>query len=278
MSDFNIPITRPSSVTPSQSPQKQETTYPTEIIDLPSKGWFYDDSNPLSSGTIELKVMTAKEEDILTNQNYIKKGIVLDKLIESLIVDKRIKLEQLILGDKNAIFVAIRRLAYGDSYGPISIKCPSCREHNECTFNLADLNFKDIDVTQYQKGKNEFEITLPYCKKVVKYKLLTSGDETQIDAQLKALQKIKVGNSTSEVTTRLKQTILSVDGNEVRADVIKFVENEMTSKDSFELRKVVKERTPDVDLNFNFTCEQCSHEERIGVPLTVQFFWPDSAG
>ena len=128
MSDFNIPITRPSSVTPNQSSQKQETTYPSEVVDLPSQGHFYDKNNPLSSGTVNLKVMTAKEEDILTNQNYIKKGIVLDKLIESLIVDKDVSIDNLLLGDKNAIFVATRRFAYGDSYGPLQIKCPSCKE------------------------------------------------------------------------------------------------------------------------------------------------------
>ena len=276
MSDFNIPITRPSSVTPNQSSQKQETTYPSEVVDLPSQGHFYDKNNPLSSGTVNLKVMTAKEEDILTNQNYIKKGIVLDKLIESLIVDKDVSIDNLLLGDKNAIFVATRRFAYGDNYGPLQIKCPSCKENNEATFNLSELTYKEIDFTKYPNGTNNFEFVLPYSKKTITYKLLTHADEKNIENELKVLQKIKAGNTT-EVTTRLKHTITSVDGNTTRETIYKFIENELTSRDSYELRKVIKEKTPDVDLNFNFTCEHCGHEERTGVPLTVQFFWPDSS-
>ena len=276
MDDYTIPITKPSSqVTSNVSQPKQETTYPSEVVDLPSQGYFYDSSNPLSCGTINLKIMTAMEEDILTNQNFIKKGIVLDKLIESVILDKKINLDDILLGDKNAVFVATRRFAYGDSYGPLQIKCPSCREGNECTFNLGDLKYKEVDVTKYPKGTNEFEIQLPYSKRTVVCKLLTSGDEKKIDNELKMLQKIKTGN-TQEITTRLRHTIISVDGNTDKVFIKKFIETELTSRDSFELRKLLKERTPDVDLNFDFKCEHCSHEERIGVPLTVQFFWPDS--
>ena len=252
-----------------------EFKVPTETVKLPSKGLLYPKESPLSKGEVEMKYMTAKEEDILTNQNYIKKGIVLDKLIESLIVDKDVKLDDLLLGDKNAVFVATRRFAYGDSYGPLQIKCPSCRENNECTFNLGELKYKDIDLSKYPPGSNKFDIELPYCKKTVTCKLLTSGDEKQIENETKMLQKIKTG-STSDVTTRLRYTIVTVNGNSDKAEVKKFVENELTSRDSFELRKLIKERTPDIDLNFDFKCEQCNHEERIGVPLTVQFFWPDS--
>ena len=277
MDDYTIPITKPASqFAGNSSQQKQETTYPSEIVDLPSQGHFYPSSSPLSNGTINLKIMTAKEEDILTNQNYIKKGIVLDKLIESIIVDKDIKLDDLLLGDKNAVFVATRRFAYGDSYGPLQIKCPSCRENNECTFNLIELKYKEIDFSKYEPNVNKFDIQLPYCKKTVTCKLLTSGDERQIENETKMLQKIKTG-STAEVTTRLRYTIVAVDGNNNKQEIQKFVENELTSRDSLELRKLVKERTPDIDLNFNFKCEHCNHEERIGVPLTVQFFWPDTS-
>ena len=277
MDEYTIPITKPANqFAGNVSQPKQESTYPSEVVDLPSNGHFYDSSSPLSVGTINLKVMTAREEDILTNQNYIKKGIVLDKLIESLIVDKDVKLDDLLLGDKNAVFVATRRFAYGDSYGPLQIKCPSCRENNECTFNLGDLKYKEVDLSKYPPGSNRFDVQLPYCKKTVTCKLLTSGDEKQIDNETKMLQKIKSGN-TSDVTTRLRYTIVAVDGNVDKVEIKKFVENELTSRDSFELRKLIKERTPDVDLNFDFKCEQCNHEERIGVPLTVQFFWPDSA-
>ena len=89
--------------------------FPTEVIDLPSKGVLYPKDNPLSSGKIEMKYMTAREEDILTNQNYIKNGTVIDELLKALIVSK-INYNDLITGDKNAIMLAARVLGYGKDY------------------------------------------------------------------------------------------------------------------------------------------------------------------
>ena len=70
--------------------EENKPSFPTEVIELPSKGLLYPESNPLSSGKLEMKYMTAKEEDILSNQSYIQKGTVLDKLLESLITTKEI--------------------------------------------------------------------------------------------------------------------------------------------------------------------------------------------
>ena len=89
-----------------------ESKYPTETIDLPSGGKLYPQDSPLSSGKIEIKYMTAKEEDILTSANLIKKGVVIDRLLDSIIVTEGVGIDDLILGDKNAIMVAARILAY----------------------------------------------------------------------------------------------------------------------------------------------------------------------
>ena len=275
--NFTVPITRPQSFqSPPPQPQKQEVTYPTEVIELPSQGHFYPLEHPLSSGKLELKMMTAKEEDILMSQNLIKKGIVLDKLLETLIVDKNIKLDDLLLADKNAILVAARRLAYGDGYGPVEVTCPKCREKNQITFNLGEIKNEEFDFDKYTRGENSFEFVLPYSKKTIQYKILTHKDEQQIENELKANNKILKGASSNEVTARLRSMIISVDGNSDRNYVKKYVETEMVSRDALALRQYIKKNIPDVDLNFNFTCGDCSHEERLGVPLTVQFFWPDT--
>jgi len=275
--NFTVPITRPQSFqSPPPQPQKQEVTYPTEVIELPSQGHFYPLEHPLSSGKLELKMMTAKEEDILMSQNLIKKGIVLDKLLETLIVDKNIKLDDLLLADKNAILVAARRLAYGDGYGPVEVTCPKCREKNQVTFNLGEIKNEEFDFDKYSRGENSFEFVLPYSKKTIQYKILTHKDEQQIENELKANNKILKGSSSNEVTARLRSMIISVDGNSDRNYVKKYVETEMVSRDALALRQYIKKNIPDVDLNFNFTCGDCSHEERLGVPLTVQFFWPDT--
>ena len=262
--NFTVPITRPQSFqSPPPQPQKQEVTYPTEVIELPSQGHFYPLEHPLSSGKLELKMMTAKEEDILMSQNLIKKGIVLDKLLETLIVDKNIKLDDLLLADKNAILVAARRLAYGDGYGPVEVTCPKCREKNQITFNLGEIKNEEFDFDNYTRGENSFEFVLPYSKKTIQYRILTHKDEQQIENELKANNKILKGSSSNEVTARLRSMIISVDGNSDRNYVKKYVETEMVSRDALALRQYIK-------------CGDCSHEERLGVPLTVQFFWPDT--
>jgi len=274
--NFTVPITRPQAFQAPPPQQKQEVTYPTEVIELPSQGHFYPLEHPLSSGKLELKMMTAKEEDILMSQNLIKKGIVLDKLLETLIVDKNIKLDDLLLVDKNAILVAARRLAYGDGYGPVEVTCPKCREKNQVTFNLGEIKNEEFDFDKYTRGENSFEFALPYSKKTIQYRILTHKDEHQIENELKANNKILKGSSSNEVTARLRSMIISVDGNSDRNYVKKYVETEMVSRDALALRQYIKKNIPDVDLNFNFTCGDCSHEERLGVPLTVQFFWPDT--
>ena len=271
--DNIIPITRPSS-TVSQPVAKQESKYPTEIIELPSKGYFYNSGDPLSKGVVELKMMTAKEEDILTNESFIKKGVVLDRLLESLIIDKTININNLITGDKNALFIAARRLAYGDSYGPVEVGCKNCREICKPIINLGEIHTKEYNFDDKQRGVNSFDFVLPNAKRNVKLKILTNADDANIDLELKSLQK--VSKASSEVTTRLKYMIIAVDDNTDKAYIRNFVDSELLSRDSIELRKFVRDISPDVDMTFNFTCEHCQTQERVGVPMTVQFFWPES--
>ena len=256
-----------------QSPQP---TYPTERIDLPSKGYFYADNDPLSTGYVDMKMMTAKEEDILTSQNLIKKGIVLDKLLESLIVTPGVNIDNLLLCDKNALFVAARRLAYGDSYGPVQIRCQKCYEENKETINLGELKEKPYEFDKISKSSNTFEFVLPYSKKTVIFKLLSSKDEIDIDNELKATAKFVKSGGSTEITTRLKKMILAIDGKNDRGLINKYIDSEMVSKDSMALRAYARTVTPELDMSFNFTCPSCSHEERMDVPMTVQFFWPES--
>lgn len=272
MSEQTIPVKKTTSASTPEVESKSND-FPTEVIDLPSQGHFYPLNSPLSSGRIELKYMTAREEDILTSQNLIKKGVVLDELLKALIVTPNVKLDDILIGDKNAMFVAARRLAYGDKY-PSKITCPKCGEESEIEINLADIKMKDFDSSVYAKGENAFKFELPVSKKTVVYKLLTHKDETDIDAEIKSISKVMKSNAP-EMTTRLKYMIVSVDGNSDRGVVKKFVDN-MLAKDSIALRKSIRETTPDMDMSFNFKCPACGHEERMGLPLGVDFFWPSS--
>jgi hypothetical protein len=248
--------------------------FPTEVIELPSEGHFYDPSSPLSNGKLELKYMTAKEEDILTSQNLIKKGVVLDKLLESLIVTPGVTPDDILVGDRNAVFVAARILAYGSKY-EAKVVCPKCGEENDVSIELTKLTNKEFDFSGFTKGVNEFEFELPISRKVVRYKLLKGKDEKNIEEELKALSKLNKNGPSHEVTTRLKHVIVSVDGDDKRGIVNAFVDN-MPSQDARELRKHIKEHSPDFDMTFDFTCEHCDHEGRIQMPMGINFFWPDA--
>jgi hypothetical protein len=278
--DQTISIKRPVSTNDNSVKIVQKTVekpkYPAEVIGLPSDGYFYSQSTPLHQGTVEIKYMTAKEEDILTSQNLIKKGVVLEKLLESLIVSPGVKVDDLLIGDKNALFIAARRLAYGDSYGPLEIKCPKCGKENKCTVDLSIIKNKEFDFSKYEKGVNQFEFLLPISKKVITYKLLNHRDEQSIEQEISSVNKALKNGTSPEVTTRLKKLIVAIDGNDDRQAIIKFVDTELLSRDSLALRNQVKDHTPDIDMAFDFTCTDCAHEERVGVPMEVSFFWPNA--
>ena len=189
-----------------------EYQFPTEVIDLPSKGKVYPESNPLSKGSIEIKYMTAKEEDILASQNLIRKGVVLDKLFESVVVDKDVDINDIVVGDKNAILLATRILGYGSEY-QVELTDPFSGEQQRTSIDLSKIQVKEIDDSVLNR-ENLYEFDLPKTKKKIKFKLLTHKDEKDITAETQALQRLQKGKSdvSNEVTTRLKYMIQEVDG------------------------------------------------------------------
>ena len=240
--------------------------FPTEVIDLPSRGLLYPEDSALSSGNVEMKYMTAKEEDILTSQNLIKDGTVIDMLLQSLIVNKEIKVEDLLIGDKNAIMLAARILGYGKDY-------EFTYDGKEQKIDLTILEPKEIDFSKVKKGQNQFDYELPKSKRKLTFKLLIGRDEKNIDAEAKARKKLG-GNATGELTTRLKNIITSVDGNVDRAYINSFVDNEFLSIDSLEFRKHMLSITPDIDMTTKIMID--GEETEVTIPVTVRFFWPST--
>ena len=247
-----------------------ETQYdfPTEVLDLPSEGKLYPKESPLSSGRITIKYMTAKEEDILSSQNLIRKGVVLDKLFESIIVDK-IDINDITIGDKNAILLATRVLGYGPEY-EFSFYSPLKGEVVEAKVDLSKIKTKEVDTSLFNY-KNEFDYTTPIGKNKIKFKILTHGDEALIDKDIEALKKINKDVS-SDITTRLRYMIKSVDGNTDMGSINKFV-NSMMARDSRAFREYVRSITPDLDMKFTYTHEDGEVEE-APVSMGVGFFWP----
>jgi len=238
-----------------------EFKFPTEEIELPSKGLVYSKDNPLSSGKVEIKYMTAKEEDILSNQAYIENGTVLDKLLDSVFISK-IDAKDLIIGDKNAILIATRILGYGSDY-KVAINGKAQE------IDLSELENKPFDGSTMIEGKNEFAFTLPHSDTKVTYKILDGHDEKKIERELKGLKKLNK-NSSPEASTRLKYTLTSVNGETDAKDIREFVDNYFLARDARAFRDHLRQTQPDVDLNVIL-----DSGEEVTVPIGLSFFWPD---
>ena len=240
-----------------------EFKLPTETILLPSKGLLYPEGSALAKGEIEMKYMTAKEEDILTNSNYISNGTVIDKLLQSLIVSKDVDYNQLLIGDKNAIMIAARVLSYGKDYEITFGGEPY-------TVDLSELKEKEVNYDLFKDRENNFSFTLPKTGTTVTFKILTHADEKAIEREINGLKKINKESST-EVTTRLKHTITSVDGITEKKDIRDFVDNYLLAADARALRNEINKISPDVDMKFY----PDGVEEGVDLPITIGFFWPE---
>jgi len=247
--------------------------YPTEEIDLPSKGLIYDPNSPLSSGKVTMKYMTAKEEDILSNANFIKNGTVIDKLLQSMITTPNVDYNSLLNGDKNAILIAARILGYGKDYEVIFTD-PKTGTTEKATVDLTLIEAKPLDESLYTPGKNEFNFQLPFSKVTITFKLLTHGDEGKIDKEIKGLERINAQGSY-DVTTRLKHTIIAVNGDRDSATIREFCEN-MLARDVKALREQINKVMPDVNLKIDITKANGDVAEGVDLPIGINFFWPDA--
>jgi hypothetical protein len=248
-----------------------ELKIPTETVSLPSKGLLYPKESPLSSGKIEMKYMTAKEEDILTNANYIRQGTVIDKLLQALIITP-INYDDILIGDKNAILIAARVLGYGKDY---TFKYTNQRgQEIETTADLSQLNERQLDESLFNAGVNELSFSLPKSGNVVTFKLLTHGDEKKIEAEVKGLQKVNP-NGSFDVTTRLKYMITSINGDRDIKSIRDFVDNAFLAPDARALRDYYNKIQPDINLTF-IPDDESYTGEGVAIPISLNFFWPDA--
>ncbi len=277
---FAVPEDAPQiSIPQPQSPTIQQSSLnfvsPTEIVNLPSKGNFYPEGHPLrGKKDIEIKFMTAKEEDILTSKSLLKKGLAIDKLLESLIVDKNIKIDDLVLGDKNALLIASRITGYGPGY-ETSIKCPACDTKAKHTFDLNEILSKEIPEPEnlVSTGRGTFIIKLPKTQADVEVRPMFGRDEKHLSSIQENKVKMKLPESLA--TTQMKMFIVSINGITDRGQLDRFID-QMPASDSRFLRISYKEAIPDIEMKQQFVCSKCDYEQEMEVPLTAEFFWPDN--
>ena len=238
--------------------------FPTEMVELPSKGKIYPKNSPLAKGEIELRYMTAADEDLLTNQNYIERGVVVDKLLQSLIVDKTVDYSQLLLGDKNALLVAARILGYGANYEF------DYRGHKE-SVDLSKLSHKELHPDFVAATENLFTFKCPATGVTLEFKLLTHADDQAVEQELKGLRKINK-EASPELSTRMKYMILSVNGETDKKAIRDFVDKQFLARDSRAFRKYVNEIQPDMDMRFY---PEDGPEEGVEIPIQLSFLYPD---
>ena len=249
-----------------------ENKFPTEMVTLPSKGYFYPENSPLSKGEVEMKYMTAREEDIITSPNLLKQGIAIDKLLEALIVNKKVNISDLLIGDKNALIVGARILAYGKMYDFTTFN--DVGEEVDVSVDLTTLKDKEIDFDKLPPNVNEFPFVLPNSKREVTVRFLTHRDEKEIVREATALKKVS-STVVKTMTSRMKRLIASVDGNSEKAYVNEFVDKELLSVDALELRKYLNSINPDINLT-TVTTFPDGDEQEVAVEITAQFFWPSA--
>ena len=249
---------------------------------MPSRGLYYPDGHPLHGvESLEIKHMTAKEEDILSSEALIRKGVAIDRMLQSILIDKEIKVKDLLIGDKNALTVAARVTGYGSEY-VTNVVCPACSTEQEFDFDLTDVemigaSFDREQLNEQLEGveiteNNTFLVDLPKSKHKVELKMLTGADEDRLTKFQAKKEKNKLAISTT-LTDTLKSIIISVSDVKDRTQINQFVEN-MPAMDSKYLRSVYQKLVPNIDMTQTFRCEECGHEQALEVPVTTDFFWP----
>jgi len=249
---------------------------PTEFVELPSKGKFYPANHALHNReSIEIKQMTAKEEDMLTSRSLLRKGVALDRVLESVVLDKSIRPNELLVGDRNAIIVAMRVNGYGSDYAT-QISCPSCNTSQKYNFNLNELEYfhGDSDLTSDVKdlGGGFFSTVLPRLKATVTFRLLNGDDEKRMMKKLETDRKEH--RQENLITSHLYNMIVGVNGSNEPVHIQSLIDS-IPSSDARHLRLMYKLTAPNLDMNQYFECASCDHQQELEVPLTADFFWPD---
>lgn len=252
----------------------QEVVVPTEIVPLPSEGKLYPVGFPLANKQgVEIRSMTAKEEDILTSRALVRSGKVVGALLRSCIVDKSFDPDKMLVGDRNAVLIGIRISGYGPEYN-IKITCPECSGEVKREINLTSLPIKPIpEDVRITPNTNEFTMSLSVSKKTVVFKLFTGEEEREILGVLERGRKS--GMQEELVTSRLKMQIVEISGERDPQRIAGIVRN-LPARDSRDLRKYIDHATPGVELKTPFTCDLCSYQGEVEVPLGAEFFWPES--
>lgn len=248
---------------------------PVEMVPIPSSGLVYSPESILyKKETVKIKAMTAREEDILASQALIKEGSVLEHLIRSCVLEERFPVEDLMMGDRNAIMIAIRVTGYGPDY-PVNITCQNCGEKNNVDVSLTNIPIKRLDIQPVEEGANLFSFKLPVTKKNVIFKFNTIKSEKERKIKERSYKSFLTDLINPTVTSALESCIVQIDDIKDPVKIKHFVQN-MPAYDSRKLRNFIRDNEPGMDMTANATCRYCQHNNKFVIPITSEFFWPST--
>ena len=251
-----------------------EWSVPAESVPLPSMGLIYEKQSYFhNKETVNIKSMTAKEEDILLSPAYYKTGTVMNELIRSCIGVPGVDPDDLIPGDKNALIVSIRITGYGSIY-PVKITCGHCNHVDSVDYDLSNVGIKRLGAEPVENGLNQFRYQLPISKKNVIFKILNGREDKAREREVELIQEKVGGNSAGLITSILHHSIVSVDGVTDKNKIRKFVNN-MPALDSKRLREYMTSIQPGIDTDIDHKCSNCGQLTTVRLPIGGKFFFPD---
>ena len=227
---------------------------PAEIVHLTSKGLIYPTTSLLRKGYVEMRHMTAYDEDIITNASYVREGIVFDKLLASLIVDD-IDINEIAACDKDGLIINARILGYGSDYN-VTVNDPKTSKIIQAEIDLSKLRTKEFVLIPDDLG--EFEYAVNSTQKV-KFKYISSRE----------LDAIKETNSVSGL---LELIITEVNGKREFHEIQNFIRYQLRAADAKKFREFVSNNTPSIIKEWNFESES-GGTFTAGFQFDAGLFW-----
>jgi len=250
-----------------QQTQEFQIQVPFDVIPLPSKGLLY----PGQNGMVKVEYLTAMDENILTSQNLIKSGKVLEYLLERKIKESPVPMEDLLVGDRNAIMIWLRATGYGEMY-PVKLTDPGSGVEFDYEINLSELKNKELPDGVEPDERGEFSFDLPKSKVKIKFKLLTVGDEKSIISRSEKYEKVTKSQVSNMLTYRLQAQIKEIDGNRDVNYIQQYV-NVMPAFDSLKFREYSDSIEPGIDMSVEV--EGPTGTFQAPVTIGLNFFWPN---
>lgn len=243
---------------------KIDPTIAYDVVELPSRGIHY----PNKKKSLRIGYLTAADENILTSSNLVASGGIIVELLKRKILDKDIKVEDVVEEDRQAILIFLRNTSFGTEYHLRNLIDPVDEKPFEAVVDLSTLKLKDFTLVEDVNG--EYPYFLKKSGINITFKFLTQKEEEELD-NLKNTWKEE--GVAPVVTKRLEKLIKSINGNKNPMEIYSFINNKMPITDSQEFRKFVKDNKPGLDLT-QTVATPSKETIQVKVGFGAEFFRP----